>query len=82
MKLWIVIFIGSRISAVWHDPMPADMTLSDCQIKADRWTESQAKKLDPEDQPIFACVQRWFRPKRGEIARRVSARTPQETAGK
>lgn len=69
MKLWIVIFIGGRIFAVWHDPMPADMTLAECRIKADRWTESQARKLDPEDQPVFACVQRWFRPKRGELAR-------------
>lgn len=68
MKLWMVIFIAGRIHAVWHDPMPADMTLGDCQIKAGRWTESQALKLDPVDQPIFACVQRWFRPKRGELA--------------
>lgn len=72
MKIWMVIFIGSRIFAVWHDPMPVNMTLADCQIKAGRWTQSQAVKLEPEDQPVFACVQRWFRPRRGEIAGRIS----------
>lgn len=75
MNLWMVIFISGRIFAVWHDPMPADVTLAECRIKAERWTASQAKKLDPEDQPVFACVQRWVRPKRGEVAARRAGET-------
>ena len=76
MKLWMVIFIGSRIYAVWHDPMPADMTLKDCRIKADRWTASQALKSEPEDQPIFACIQQRFRPTRGTAARPIQETQP------
>lgn len=69
MKTWMVIYIGSRIFAVWADPMPDDMTLADCQIKALRWTARTAQTLDPLDQPIYACVQRWFRPRKGDVAR-------------
>lgn len=73
MKTWMVIFIGSRIFAVWADPMPGDMTLADCQIHADRWTARTAPALDPIDQPIYACVQRWFRPQRDDVSGPVSA---------
>ena len=68
LKLWMVIFIGSRIFAVWADPMPSDMTMADCQIKASRWTDRTVPTLDPLDQPIYACLQRGFRPRQGEVA--------------
>lgn len=71
MKTWMVIFIGSRIFAVWADPMPADMTLADCKIKAERWTNSTIQPLDPVDERVYACLQRWFRPQQGEVARPV-----------
>lgn len=68
LKLWMVIFIAGRIHVVWADPMPSDMTLADCQIKVSRWTARTAPTLDPVDQPVYACVERAFRPRRGDAA--------------
>lgn len=79
MKLWMVIYIAGRVYAVWADPMPNDMTLADCQIKASRWTDRTARTLDPVDQPEYACVRRWLRPHQGDLPAILRAK-PQRPA--